>query len=288
MRGPSVGDVREHYSHTFRPPLDRFVTLAVGYRYAGGSPGVHVGLPSGALTLVVPFDEPLCLSGAGLAGLTTFDAVLAGLATGPTLIHHDGSQHGLQLGLTPSGVRAVFGMPAGELAESSVELEDVVGRVARSLRDELEGYATWPERFAAVDRVVRELMRRHESRCAGPPEVARAWRLIRCGGGRTPVAGVASDVGWSTRHLEQRFRGELGITPKAAVRITRFERSVDAARDPRRRLADVAAECGYADQAHLAREWRDLAGLPPSRWRAEDDLAFVQDDAGGRLDSIGA
>ena len=280
--------MREHYTHTFGPPLDRFVTLAVGYRYAGGQPGVHVGMPSGALTLVVPFDDPLRLSGAGLTEPTPFDGVLAGLATGPTLIHHDGHQHGLQLGLTPSGARAVFGMPAGELAESSVELEDVVGRVARSLRDELQGYATWPERFAAVDRVVRGLMRRHEPRQNGTPEVEQAWRLIRRGGGRTPVAGVASDVGWSTRHLEQRFRGEFGITPKAAVRITRFERSVDAARDPRRRLADVAAECGYADQAHLAREWRDLAGLPPSRWRVEDDLAFVQDDAAPVLTTSGA
>jgi AraC-like DNA-binding protein len=270
--------VREHYTHTFGPPLDRFVTLAVGYRYAGGPPGVHVGMPSGALTLVVPFDEPLRLSWPGLTEPTPFDGVLAGLATAPTLIHHDGRQHGLQLGLTPSGARAVFGMPAAELAETSVELEQVVGRVAGSLRDELEGYATWPERFEAVDRVVRGLMRRHEARRDGSPEVAQAWQLIRRGGGRTPVAGLASDVGWSTRHLEQRFRSELGITPKAAVRITRFERSVDAARDPRRRLADVAAECGYADQAHLAREWRDLAGLPPSRWRVEDDLAFVQDD----------
>ena len=150
--------------------------------------------------------------------------------------------------------------------------------MSRGRCDELQGYARWPERFAAVDRVVRGLMSRHEPRQNGTPEVEQAWRLIRRGGGRTPVAGVASDVGWSTRHLEQRFRGEFGITPKAAVRITRFERSVDAARDPRRRLADVAAECGYADQAHLAREWRDLAGRPPSRWRVEDDLAFVQDE----------
>ena len=280
--------MREHYTHTFGPPLNRYVTLAVGYRYAGGSPGVHVGLPSGALTLVVPFDEALWLSGSGLAARTPFDGVLAGLATGPTLIHHDGRQHGLQLGLTPGGARAIFGMPAAELAETSVGLEQVVGRVARSLRDELEGYATWPERFAAVDRVVRGLMRRHEARRGGSPEVAQAWRLIRGGGGRTPVAGVASDIGWSTRHLEQRFRSELGITPKAAVRITRFERSVDAARDPRRPLADIAAECGYADQAHLAREWRDLAGRPPSRWRVEDDLAFVQDEPVSGLAASGA
>ncbi len=271
--------MREHYTHTFDPPLRRFVTLAVGYRYADAPAGVHVGLPSGALTLVVPFDEPLVLSGAGLARPTPFGGVLAGLATGPTLIHHDGRQHGLQLGLTPSGARAVFGMPAAAVAETSVELADVVGRVARSLRDELEGYATWPARFAAVERAVLGWMAQHERRGGSPPEVDEAWRLIRRGGGRTSVVGIAADVGWSVRHLEHRFRSEFGVTPKEVARITRFERSVAAARDPRRRLADIAVACGYADQAHLARDWRDLAGRPPSRWRVEDELAFVQDEA---------
>ena len=273
--------MREHHSHTVGPALRRYVTLAVGYRYAGAPAGVHVGMPSGTLTLVVPFDEPLLLSGAGLSRPTPFEGVLAGLATAPTLIHHEGRQHGVQLGLTPAGARALFGLPAAELAERSVELEDVVG-VARSLRDELQEYAAWGERFAAVERVVLGLVRDNDSGREPAPEVREAWRLIRRGGGQTPVAAVASDVGWSRRQLEHRFRGEFGISPKSAVRLTRFERSVQAARDPRRRLADVAAECGYADQSHLAREWRDLAGLPPSRWRLEDDLAFVQDDEAAR------
>jgi AraC-like DNA-binding protein len=230
------------------------------------------------LTLVVPLEEPLLLSGAGLRRPTPFEGVLAGLATAPTLIHHEGRQHGLQLGLTPAAARAVFGMPAAELAERSLELEQVVGRVARLLRDQLQGDATWPERFTAVERVLVGLMGRNDACRQAAPEVAEAWRLIRRTRGLTPVAAVASEVGWSLRQLEHRFRGEFGITPKAAARVARFERSVVAARDPRRRLADVAAACGYADQAHLAREWNDLAGLPPSRWRVEDDLAFVQAD----------
>ena len=275
--------MREHYTHTVGPPLDHYVRLAVGYRYAGGPAGVHIGLPSGLLTLVVPFEEPLLLSGGGLDAPTPFDGVLAGLATAPTLVHHKGHQHGLQLSLTPAGARAVFGVPAAELAERSVELEDVVGRLARSLREELEGYATWPERFAAVERVLLVLVRQYDRGASVRPEVGQAWRLIRQSRGLTPVRAVAAGVGWSTRHLEQRFRSEFGITPKAAVRLTRFERSVSAARDPGRRLADVAAECGYADQAHLAREWRDLAGLPPSRWRVEDDFAFVQDGSDDAL-----
>jgi AraC-like DNA-binding protein len=279
--------VREHYTHTVGPRLRRYVTLAVGYRYAGAHPGVHVGMPSSTLTLVVPFDEPLVLSGAGLSRRTPFQGVLAGLATAPTLIHHEGRQHGVQLGLTPAGARALFGLPAAELAERSVELEDVVGRVARLLRDELQGYATWPERFAAVESIVIRFVRDNDSGGEAAPEVREAWRVIRRGRGLTRVAAVAADVGWSTRHLEQRFRGEFGITPKSAVRLTRFERSVEAVRDPRRRLADVAAECGYADQAHLARDWRELAGLPPSRWRVEDDLAFVQDEAAVRSAGLG-
>ena len=165
--------MREHYTHTVGPPLDRYVRLAVGYRYAGAPPGVHVGLPSGLLTLVVPFAEPLLLSGGLLARPTPFDGVLSGLATAPTLVHHEGRQHGLQLGLTPAGARSIFGLPPSELAERSVELEAVVGRVARSLREELEDYATWPERFAAVERVVGGLVRRHDRVAGARPEVGR-------------------------------------------------------------------------------------------------------------------
>ena len=274
--------MHEHYTHTVGPPLLRYVTLAVGYRHAGAPPGVHVGMPSGTLTLVVPFDGPLVLSGAGLSRRTSFEGVLAGLVTAPTLIHHEGRQHGVQLALRPAGVRALFGLPAAELAGRSVELEDVVGRVACFLRDELQGYATWPERFAAIERIVLRLMRDNDSGREASPEVMEAWGLIRRGRGSTPVAAVASQVGWSRRHLEHRFHGEFGITPKSAVRLTRFERSVAAVRDPRRSLADVAAKCGYADQSHLAREWREMAGLPPSRWRVEDGLAFVQDDRAAR------
>ena len=65
--------MREHYSHTVGPALRRYITLAVGYRYAGAPAGVHVGMPSGTLTLVVPFDEPLLLSGAGLSRPTPFE-----------------------------------------------------------------------------------------------------------------------------------------------------------------------------------------------------------------------
>jgi transcriptional regulator GlxA family with amidase domain len=91
------------------------------------------------------------------------------------------------------------------------------------------------------------------------------------------VADLAAGTGWSGRHLASRFRAEIGLTPKAAARVVRFDRArrrlvehVSGAGQAGYQLADLAAETGYFDQAHLAREFRALAGVPPSQWLAEE------------------
>jgi AraC-like DNA-binding protein len=87
---------------------------------------------------------------------------------------------------------------------------------------------------------------------------------------------VRAAAGWTGRHLTSRFRAEIGLTPKAAARVIRFDRArMLLVRNltettPGYRLADLAADCGYFDQAHLAREFRALAGCPPSQWLAEE------------------
>ena len=116
---------------------------------------------------------------------------------------------------------------------------------------------------------------------AGPgpevaPEVGWAWQQLLQAGGAVRVSALAAGTGWSGRHLTSRFRAEIGLTPKAAARVVRFSRARHLlvkhvfAADSERRLADLAATCGYFDQAHLAREFRALAGCPPSQWLAEE------------------
>jgi transcriptional regulator GlxA family with amidase domain len=114
-----------------------------------------------------------------------------------------------------------------------------------------------------------------DTRALIAPEVRYAWRTLLATGGAVPVAELARETGWSARHLDNRFRAEIGLTPKAAARVIRFDRArrllmrrVGAGGAPA--LADLAAVGGYYDQAHLAREFRGLAGLPPSRWLAEE------------------
>ena len=127
---------------------------------------------------------------------------------------------------------------------------------------------------------------------AASPEVSWAWRHLLREGGALRMSELAAGTGWSGRHLTSRFRAEIGLTPKAAARVIRFDRTRkllvrrltgnaaagnaaagNAAAGYRLagfRLADLAADCGYFDQAHLAREFRALAGCPPSQWLAEE------------------
>jgi AraC-like DNA-binding protein len=83
------------------------------------------------------------------------------------------------------------------------------------------------------------------------------------------VSRLAAEVGWSSRHLANRFRTDIGLSPKVAARVARFDharRRIAAGA----RLADVAADGGYVDKAHLARDFRTFVGLPARRWIAEE------------------
>lgn len=258
------------------PALQPFVASYTGYRQRDGAPGTHRGLPSPWLTLILTLDEPLTVLAhpdpAQPGG--EYDTLLGGLHTVPALLAHQGRQSGVQVALRPLGARTLLGVPAGELAGLDVRAEDVLGPDADELRTRLLVAPDWPARFAALDEV---LTRRADDRStpAPDPEVARAWSVIVRSGGRTPVTAVAADVGWGERRLRRRLTTELGVGPKTALRLVRFHatRTALAARataGAATDLAGLAAAHGYADQAHLTREFTALAGVPPRRWLAEE------------------
>lgn len=261
------------------PALAAHIGRYVGYRLAGHQPGVHLGLPSPTLTLIVSLDAPVAMAAMPDPGQSpgAFTAPTAGLHTSPARIVHDGDQHGLHLELSPIGARALLGLPASALAGTVVELDELLGRRAGELVDRVAAAAGWAARFAVVDDV---LARDLTGQPGPPPEVVRAWQLLVATGGLIAVAELAAEVGWSRRHLAQRFRAELGLAPKAAARVVRFDRARRRLeRSDRGGIADVAAECGYFDQAHLTRDWHDLAGCTPTAWLAAEGLPSVQDRA---------
>lgn len=255
------------------PALRPFVAAYCGYRQVGGAPGIHRGLPSPYLTMIVTIDDPLTIVAPVDAAEPGGDylTLVGGLHDRPTLIGHPGRQAGIQVALHPLGARALFGLPAGELAQRSTGLEQVLGGYAGELYERVQEATSWPSRFAALDAVLSRTLR-HDRPVR--PEAAWAWQRIVASGGGVRVAALAAEVGLSPRHLDATLRRETGLTPKTAARVVRFDRA--------RRLlaagasgAAVAARCGYFDQAHLTRDFRDFAGCAPTRWLAEE-FRFVQ------------
>jgi AraC-like DNA-binding protein len=250
------------------PVLAPYVRSYIGYRYAGLAPGVHQGVPSGSVTFIVSLDDPVDMVALpGDQQPMGLDAFVSGLHLRPATIAHDGSGAGVSIELSPLGSRALFGLPAASLAGLVVDLRDLLGRAGDELVDRLRATPTWPARFAVLDDVLGRGVER--SSRAPAPEVVRAWHLLAASGGRTTVADLAADVGWSRRHLAARFRSELGLTPKSAARVLRFERT-SALLDRGLALADAAVAGGYYDQAHMTTEWRDLSGLTPARWHDDE------------------
>jgi AraC-like DNA-binding protein len=276
MTGSAAG-VSEHISRMPSPPLRELVDWYAGYRDVGIPPAQHRGLPSPGLTLIFTLDDKLTIAQHSdpAQPADRFDTLVGGLRTRPALITHQGRQSGVQLGLSPLGSRALLGMPAAELAGLDVHGDDVLGGFASAVRDRLRAAATWNERFAVLDRALLSRMRLADERAGIGAEVRLAWQRLLRSGGTAPVAELAAETGWSDRHLRAKFRAETGLSPKAAARVIRFCRARRilqrraVAGEPLR-LAELAACCGYFDQAHLDRDFALLAGCSPTTWVATE------------------
>ncbi len=190
------------------------------------------------------------------------DSFAAGLGTAPSTVRGERAWACIELRLTPLGAYRLFGVPMHELVNRAVELELLMPET-RALEDRLRDATSWDERFDLVDAF---LLRRLAESQPPDPGVAWSWRHLYETHGRTPIGAMATELGWSHRRLIARFRAQVGLTPKALARVMRFDRAVAALRGPAG-LAEIAYDCGYADQAHLTREFSELAGLSPKRLR---------------------
>ncbi|MEY6566221.1 helix-turn-helix domain-containing protein [Streptomyces sp. PGLac3x] len=263
------------------PALRRYVDSYVGFDLRGLPAGVHCGPPGRALTTVISLSEPLGVA-AGVddgSPVTRFGGVAGGLMCRSVAIHHDGRERGVQVALTPLGARAAYGMPAAELAHRLVPLDELLGALAVELLDRLRSATTWAARFAVLDALLLRAVGRgdhagHEHRVR--PEVAQAWRRLVAPPRRAPRGCEHPVRRRSRRYLTERFRGELGLSPKTFARVLRFARAHELAAvgDPLP-WSEVAAVSGYADQAHLVREWRAFTGWSPTAWRRGEVLLGV-------------
>ncbi len=222
-----------------------------GFSQAMDAPVRRIELPHAGIVLIVGFGPSIDIDG---AAHTSF---VAGLYDAPVVVTDDGRQSCLQANLTPLGARMLLGLPMRELSRRTVALDDVLGG---QLPAELAELPDWPARFAAFDAF---LARRLRDAVAPRPDVAYAWARLERSHGGVAIGALCRELGCSGRHLSARFGEEVGLAPKTFSRVLRFERAAGLLASgvaP----AEVSATCGFADQPHLNREFRALAGRPPA------------------------
>lgn len=134
--------------------------------------------PGGGVVVIVDLDAGWTVEG------ERFGSFAGGLYARPVGVRHEGSCRGVQFDLEPPAVRALLGVPAGELGHRTVALEDLKGAGAARLAERLHDAPDAATRFALLDAAL--LRRADRARHAAPPGVERAWALVRFRGGARP------------------------------------------------------------------------------------------------------
>jgi len=253
--------------HAVPPALAGLVARVSGYRETVRRPIAMTESASLIVPVIISFGEPFEIAhGREPDHDDRHGSFTAGLTGGPVRVRSHGAAHCVQIDLTPLGAYRFFGRPMHELTERMVQLDDLDDRTIAGLRQRLGEERSWRRRFALAEAA---MLPRLGAGGAPSGPVAWAYRRIVETGGAARIGAIAERLEWSRKHLAARFHEEVGMGPKMIARIARFNRaqalSTSAEADG---WADIAAACGYADQAHLVREFSALAGATPGAWRA--------------------
>jgi AraC-like DNA-binding protein len=158
---------------------------------------------------------------------------------------------------------AILGVPLNELQDAHICIEDIWGARATELRERL---ATAPTPQAAIGILERDLIARMQRPLLLHPAVAQALRPSLLEREALRVSEIQKQSGYSPRYFIELFRSNVGLAPKQFYRIRRFSTALTHIARGGMTLADVAFSSGYSDQAHLSREFRELAGVSPSAY----------------------
>ncbi|MDG4859636.1 helix-turn-helix domain-containing protein [Streptomyces sp. T-3] len=218
------------------------------------------------MTLILGWGDPLSLfheSGRGPAARTTWHAMLAGLRTSPVKGGYEGVAEAVEVEFTPLGAYQCLGLPLHHLANGHLHPDEVLGSGwSARLTEQLAAVPDWERRWTVLDDALAQRM------VDAPPLsplVVEAWSRLRACHGRLSAKELADATGRGKRRLQVLFREQIGVPPQSASRILRFQRALTLPADTCRSLADRATLCGYYDQAHMNRDFHDLAGISPAQ-----------------------
>jgi AraC-like DNA-binding protein len=224
-----------------------------GFREEAPAPVARLEGPGRDVVVIVSFGEEWSIDGERLQSFA------AGLRDRQVATRHEGRSHGIHIDLSPPAAHRLFRLPLHTLAHSQVPLEEVLDEPFLSER--VHDAGRWDERFHLLDSV---LARRLADTVEPSREIVWAWARLVEAGGAVPIGDLTRELGWSRKRIVARFREEVGLTPKRAARLLRFERAralAESATQPE--WAWIAREAGYYDQSHLINDFRSFTGRTP-------------------------
>jgi AraC-like DNA-binding protein len=265
------------------PPLDRHIAWI--WHYADFFPDhdrEHV-LPDGSFELIINLqDAPRKLFDRGDAG--RFDTFKRGWISGAheDYLIIDALQGSTMMGVhfKPGGAGPLLGLPASEVAGQVVELDDILGLEAWSWRDRLIACRSPEQKCALMERWLLQMLARQSAQRQDRKGLDWAVRKFIAEPHIKGIGSVAANLGISHKHFIQRFKDEVGLTPKMFCRIRRFQEVLgQIQRSTKVEWADVAYSCGYYDQSHFVKDFIGFSGVNPTTYlvhRLDGEVNFVR------------
>jgi AraC-like DNA-binding protein len=217
-------------------------------------------LPDGRVELIFHYGGPFWRHGVGPDPLRQPSSLLVGQMVAPVILAPEGRAGVAAIRLRPAAARAVLGFSLAEISGRFVDLVQILPSAA-ALEEELAEAGGDEARISALESWLRDARRG-----APRPPVEAAVSAILQSGGRVSIDALTTLAGTSARQLERQFQEDVGLPPKVFARIVRLQAALHRVRSGAP-LSEVALSCGYYDQAHMTRDFRQLAAMSPGVWR---------------------
>lgn len=167
----------------------------------------------------------------------------------------------------PGTASVFFNFPLFELSNAVVEMDAIWDRDFFHLREHL---LEQPDPQARIMALEKWLLQRMKPEAAPHPVVEYALSLIHRRPHLLTIADIQQKTGFSNKHFIHLFEKHVGATPKTYLRIMKFQRVLTAIEQARHiQWTDVAYSCGYYDQAHFIKEFRQFSGFNPGAYLLE-------------------
>jgi AraC-like DNA-binding protein len=249
-------------SPALRPYVDCFWFLE-------GSEGAEAGaapiLPDGRMELIVNYGDPFQRLRGNVSEIQP-RSFLTGQMTGPIVLRPARDAGILGIRFKPGGAYPFFNFPQSEILDQTASLDWLWGRLAREIEERVCAATRQSDKIGVMERI---LVAKLKTRTNMMLDAAIAE--ILASDGLIYVEDIARGLGTSRRNLERQFKDHVGIGPKMLARILRFQRIFKTLEENASdRWISIALECGYYDQPHFIREFREFSGKSPAAYFADE------------------